>query len=149
MAMIEDRDLGPGTRLTARFKGGEHACEVVETPDGRRYRLADGREFRSPSGAGRAVMGHACNGWAFWSLAGTERPARETKAAAPAKPKKAAKPASKATGKTPAKGGGRKKAKPMKAASKGDGSYGCGACGETFPTMKAATEHALTHTRAD
>jgi hypothetical protein len=24
--------------------------------------------------------------------------------------------------------------------------YGCGACGESFPTMNAATQHAMTHT---
>jgi len=32
------------------------------------YRLADGREFKSPSAAGTAITGKACNGWAFWSL---------------------------------------------------------------------------------
>lgn len=37
---------------------------------GLRYRLEDGREFRSLSSAGSAVMGGiACNGWRFWSVA--------------------------------------------------------------------------------
>jgi hypothetical protein len=42
---------------------------VVEGEGGKlRYRLLDGREFKSPSAAGMAVTGKSCNGWAFWSL---------------------------------------------------------------------------------
>ncbi len=69
--MIEDRELKFGTVLVARHKGKEHRCEVVAGEEGRaRYRLGDGREFKSPSSAGSAVMGGtACNGWRFWSLA--------------------------------------------------------------------------------
>ncbi len=79
---IEDRNLAVGTKLVARYKGKEYAAEVVKTEEGVRYRLEDGREFKSPSSAGSAVMGgSACNGWRFWSLAGSEE----------AKPKKAAK----------------------------------------------------------
>ena len=45
----------------------------------RRYRLTDGREFASPSAAGKAVMGGtACNGWRFWSVAGAEPAAGAT-----------------------------------------------------------------------
>jgi len=67
---IEDRGLEPGTKLVGRYKGQEHTAEVVETKEGIRYRLEDGREFKSPSAAGSAVMGgKACNGWRFWSLA--------------------------------------------------------------------------------
>ncbi len=75
---IENRDpstglrtgLKAGTRLVARYKGQEYSAEVVQTEKGLRYRLADGREFKSPSAAGSAVMGGtACNGWRFWSLA--------------------------------------------------------------------------------
>ena len=59
------------------------------------YRLADGREFKSPSAAGSAVMGGvACNGWRFWSLATDEAPAETPKPAAK-KQAKAAKPAAK------------------------------------------------------
>jgi len=43
-----------------------------------------------------------------------------------------------------AKKGGKKKAARMATS----GSYGCGACGQEFPSMKKATEHALTHTAA-
>ena len=64
--------LATGTEFVAKYKGTEHRCEVVTGEDGkRRFRLADGREFKSPSSAGSAVMGGtACNGWRFWSVAG-------------------------------------------------------------------------------
>jgi len=147
---LENRNLEPGTVLTARYKKQDRTCEVVQTEDGLRYRLDDGTEHKSPSSAGKAAMGGvACNGWRFWSLAGTERPARKPKAEKPAKPKKAAKAAPKA--KKPAKAG--------KAAKKAKGkahrmratdvpSYGCGGCGATFGSQKAAIQHALTHTTA-
>ncbi len=66
--------LEPGMKLVARYKGKEHEAEVVAGEDGKvRYRLADGREFKSPSAAGSAVMGGtACNGWRFWSVADEE-----------------------------------------------------------------------------
>ena len=68
---IENRELTAGTKLVARYKKQEHTCEVVEVDGAIRYRLADGREFKSPSSAGSAVMGGtACNGWRFWSVAG-------------------------------------------------------------------------------
>jgi hypothetical protein len=62
--------LEPGTVLVARYKGTEYRAGVVHDEEGkRRYRLADGREFKSPSSAGKAVMGGiACNGWRFWSI---------------------------------------------------------------------------------
>ncbi len=82
--------LGVGTRLVARYKGVEHVAEVVTDEAGKtRYRLADGRTFKSPSAAGSAVMGGvACNGWRFWSLRGeaTEPPTKAaTRAAQPPK----------------------------------------------------------------
>ncbi len=86
---IENRNLPPGTRLVARYKGQEYTAEVVEADDGIRYRLKDGHEYSSPSSAGSAVMGgKSCNGWRFWSLAGSEE----------AKPKKAAIKPSKSNG---------------------------------------------------
>lgn len=76
--------LATGTVLVAKYKGTEHRCEVVTGEDGkRRFRLEDGREFRSPSSAGSAVMdGVACNGWRFWSLAdgATKTPSKPAKA---------------------------------------------------------------------
>ncbi|MDP9236703.1 MAG: hypothetical protein M3P30_04770 [Chloroflexota bacterium] len=156
---IDDRNLGTGTRLVAHHKGKDRTCEVVQTDDGVRYRLDDGSEHRSPSGAGRAAMGGtACNGWQWWSVEGTEKPKRERqpKADKPKKeptakkPTRAKSPAKKpAKAKTGAKKSGTKKGKAMRAASKGDASYGCGICPETFPTMAAATDHALAHTTGD
>ena len=86
---IEDRNLTVGSRLVARYKRQDYSCEVIRTERGIRYRLEDGQELNSPSSAGAAVMGgKACNGWRFWSLAGSEE----------AKPKKAAKKPSKSDG---------------------------------------------------
>lgn len=64
--------LEPGTVLVARYKDAEYRAEVVGGEDGKtRFRLEDGREFRSPSSAASAVMGGiAANGWRFWSLQG-------------------------------------------------------------------------------
>lgn len=89
---LENRNLETGTVLRARYKGKERTCEVVKTTDGLRYRLDDGREFTSPSSAGKAAMdGVACNGWRFWSIEGTEKPKRAPKAGKSAKAKKPAK----------------------------------------------------------
>jgi hypothetical protein len=65
---------------------------VIETEDGIRYRLEDGREFTSPSSAGSAVTGgKACNGWRFWSLTdGEEVSAPKNPAKRPAKKKESA-----------------------------------------------------------
>jgi hypothetical protein len=90
--------LEAGTKLVARYRKEEHTAEVVVGEDGQTlYRLADGREFKSPSAAGSAVMGGvACNGWRFWSLAS------DTQDGTPAEPKAQSKPkatAMKASGK--------------------------------------------------
>ena len=67
---IANRKLKAGTRLVATYKGKEYTAEVVEKDGSFRYRLKDGREFKSPSSAGSAIMeGTACNGWRFWSIA--------------------------------------------------------------------------------
>ena len=69
---IEKRDLPVATRLVGRYKKQEYRATVVEgEASGLRYRLEDGRDFRSLSSAGSAVMGGgiACNGWRFWSVA--------------------------------------------------------------------------------
>ena len=100
---IENRDLAVGTRLVARYKKQEHTATVVEGEGGGlRYRLEDGREFKSPSAAGSAVMGGvACNGWRFWSLAGeanTPTPKKESKAPAPKAAPKAKNAVSKTQG---------------------------------------------------
>ena len=110
---IEDRNLAVGTKLVARYKGQEYMAEVVETEEGVRYRLEDGREFKSPSSAGSAVMGgSACNGWRFWSLAASEE----------ARPKKTSKKAAQENG-NPGNGLIRRM---------DDGRYFCSACQEPF-----------------
>ena len=74
--MIENRNLTKGMRLTARYHKQSYSCEVVEGEAGKlRYRLEDGREFKSPSAAGMAITGGSCNGWAFWSVAVDAKPA--------------------------------------------------------------------------
>jgi len=66
---IENRDLEPGTKLIAKYKKEEYRAEVIAGEEGKvTYRLTDGRSFKSPSAAGTAITGKACNGWAFWSL---------------------------------------------------------------------------------
>ena len=66
---IENRELEPGTKLIAKYKKEEHRAEVEAGEDGKvKYRLSDGREFKSPSSAGTAITGKACNGWVFWSV---------------------------------------------------------------------------------
>jgi len=67
---IENRNLQVGTKLTAKYKKQEHTCEVVAGGDSKlRYRLPDGREFKSPSAAATAITAKSANGWSFWSLA--------------------------------------------------------------------------------
>src|SRR6266540_2981391 len=65
---IQDRNLAIGTKLYARYKGATHTAEVIEKEGKPSYRLSDGREFKSPSAAGTAITGLACNGWAFWTV---------------------------------------------------------------------------------
>jgi hypothetical protein len=66
---IKDRNLKPGTKLTAKYRKEQHTCLVIAGEgDKIRYCLEDGREFKSPSAAGMAITGHACDGWMFWSL---------------------------------------------------------------------------------
>lgn len=118
---IADRNLKPGTVLVARYKKQEHRVEVVAGEKGQiLYKLADGREFTSPSAAGSAVMGGtACNGWRFWSVEGAEEPQK-------AKPE----PKSKAKAKT--------KAEPK---VKAEAPVSCGECGQEFPSSRQAAEH--------
>src|SRR3546814_10340146 len=90
--------MAAGQTLTAKYKGTEYTAEVVAGEGGKLlYRLADGREFKSPSSAGSAVMGGtACNGWRFWSVAGaTTAPKPEKQSTA-----KAARPKCDACGKS-------------------------------------------------
>jgi transcription elongation factor Elf1 len=145
--------------LVARYKGQTYSAEVVQTEDGLRYRLEDGREFKSPSSAGSAVMGGvACNGWRSWSLEGQVPARKEPKAKARTK------------GKTKAEGKARRFACPRcgltyptaeRAANcpcdkeeaqepPAEAAIGCGECAETFATLAEASEHfATAHAAAE
>ena len=118
---LENRNLKPGTKLAARYKGKVHTAEVVKTKDGVRYRLEDGQEFKSTSSAGSAVMGgNACNGWRFWSLASD---LKEPTAKAATKKAKKAKPVF----------------EPMEdqtGAAEGEVRYFCSACMDVFTAPK-------------
>ena len=66
---IENRNLTKGTKLTGRYHKQSYSCEVFEDAEGKlHYKLEDGREFKSPSAAGKAITGHSCDGWVFWSM---------------------------------------------------------------------------------
>jgi hypothetical protein len=121
----------------------------VQTADGLRYRLDDGREFTSPSSAGKAAMGGvSCNGWRFWSIAGTEKLKRKPKAektatSVKAKTQEAAKKKSAAT-KTGAKGAER-----QGPAGRVEGRIlGLRRLRPNLRTTRAATNHATPHPRS-
>ncbi len=72
---IENRDLEAGTKLIAKYKKEDYRAEVIAGEEGKViYRLADGRDFKSPSAAGTAITSKACNGWAFWSIESDSAP---------------------------------------------------------------------------
>ena len=68
------RELPPVcTTMTATYKGQAFTAEIVEAkelPAGRGVRYGE-EIFSSLSAAGRAVTGHATNGWKFWQPAET------------------------------------------------------------------------------
>ena len=117
--------IAAGQTLTATYKGTAYTAAVVEGEGGKLlYRLGDGREFKSPSSAGSALMGgSACNGWRFWSIDDGTKPS-------------AAKPA-KATAKASAK-------QPKKPAAKQPATPGrprCKKCGKTFVSVQQLEHH--------
>ncbi len=88
--VIENRNLTAGMRLVANYKKQAHGCTVEVSADGDRneFVLADGRRLKSPSAAGTAVIGTACNGWRFWSGEGARSiPTTTVAPTRPAKPK--------------------------------------------------------------
>jgi len=93
--VIEDRNLGVGTKLVANYKKQRYVCivEATEEGEGVLYVLEDGSKHKSPSSAGMKVMaGKAVNGWRFWSLEGEAQPvANGTAEKAPRKAKQKAK----------------------------------------------------------
>ena len=68
---------GTGYEADCQIQEEEYKAEVIAGEDGKvKYRLADEREFKSPSSAGAAITNKACNGWAFWSVEARRRPQR-------------------------------------------------------------------------
>ena len=73
---VEKMEFRAGTVLVARYKKQAYRLTVVATEQGVRFRLEDGREFKSLSAAGSHLMGgKAVNGWRFWTLEGEDYPA--------------------------------------------------------------------------
>jgi hypothetical protein len=146
---ISDRNLTPGTTLWARYRGTVHTAEVVEDPllppgqTAIRYRLADGRAFKSPSAAGTAITGKACNGWAFWSVGEpTAKPAKAERATgskrsvnAVPKPEKKSRPRKERE--VPRDENGQV----LPIVEQVDGSFECGNCAASFPTREEAASH--------
>ncbi len=66
---IHDRNLKIGTKLVAHYYKQPHTCEVIGGENGKlRYRIEDGREFKSLSSACSGVTGKSCDGWIFWNV---------------------------------------------------------------------------------
>jgi hypothetical protein len=162
---IHDRNLSVGTKLYAQYKGRTYRAEVVLNPEATGDRpigyKVEGTEqlFKSPSAAGTAITEKACNGWAFWSVDEPEStgPVRSTstrRQPANSKVTPAPKPAAKRrSGKSqttdqppaaeaPASDEARDDAPPARQPD--DGPVTCAECGETFPSVAAATEHYYT-----
>jgi hypothetical protein len=140
---ITDRNLTAGTTLWARYKGETYTAEVLEAEGALRYRLSDGREFKSPSAAGTAITQKACNGWAFWSVGEPIEPApkpeRTTGSRRPvnAVPKPERKPRTRRQKDVPRDGNGH--ALPIVAQV--DGTFECANCSASFPTREEAVTH--------
>jgi hypothetical protein len=100
---IENRNLQVGTKLVGKYhKQGYKATVVAGEGDKIRYRREDGREFKSPSAAGMAITGHACDGWVFWSVETAETAPAVTQPNAATQPAEAAANAPEAAAVTPA-----------------------------------------------
>jgi hypothetical protein len=73
--VIENRDaVVAGTKLSATYKKQQYVCTVEAGEDGKLAFVYDGKSYNSPSSAGSAVIGTACNGWRLWSLADESTP---------------------------------------------------------------------------
>ena len=59
--------------MVAKYKDAEYRCEVIEDNGALCFVLADGRTFKSPSAAGRAITVSEVNGNRFWSVSGGPR----------------------------------------------------------------------------
>jgi hypothetical protein len=90
--VIENRDaVVAGTTLVGMHKKQQYVCTVEAGESGKLAFIYDGKSYNSPSSAGTAIIGTACNGWRFWSIEGEAPDAKATasgkSASAPAKTK--------------------------------------------------------------
>jgi hypothetical protein len=137
---IKDRNLKVGTKLVGKYHKQPYTCQVIAGEgDKLKYRLEDGREFKSPSAAGMAITGHACDGWVFWSVetaagakdAVTDHNNPTESGSAPAAtpvdvPVKETAPEAEKTGKT------FKRTPNQRGAPEGQTRWFCAECGESF-----------------
>ncbi len=147
---IEDRNLSTGTKLWAKYKGSIQTAEVIEGEGGLRYRLSDGREFKSPSAAGTAITEKACNGWAFWTVgdpgdqAGPVRttPAPRATVNAVPKPERRGRRGRKTDGTASETAEEEAVEEPSEPTGETQPeSIECGQCGEVLPNAEAAAAH--------
>ena len=138
---ITDRNLSVGTKLYAEYKGQTHTAEVIEVEGKTRYRVQGrGKEetFNSPSAAGTAVTGKACNGWAFWTVGeppiAPEQKTPETKPAKAPRQRKA-KTTATASGETTPEIPDRTVGKHA------NGNFACEVCGAEFDDEGSVTAH--------
>jgi hypothetical protein len=143
MMAIENRNLAAGTKLWARYKGETHTAAVIEQEGSLVYQLGDGRSFKSPSAAGTAITGKACNGWSFWSTGEPTEKAPKPERASGAKgtvnavPKPEKKPRSRKEREVPRDGNGQV----LPIVEQVDGSFECANCAASFPTRDEAAAH--------
>jgi hypothetical protein len=81
--MITNRNLSPGTRLVAKYRGQDHHALILDAGDVFLQReiedttpIAD-RTYKSLSKAANAITGNSVNGWRFWSIAEIQPPTDE------------------------------------------------------------------------
>lgn len=63
-----NRNPQPGQWLKKLYREKLYRCQVAQIGNSIGYRLEDGREFKTSSGAGAAIRGGTCNGFVFWDL---------------------------------------------------------------------------------
>lgn len=67
---ITNRTITPGAIFKARHRGVLYSAQACSMDDPAVITfdlVGTGKNFATLSGAGRAVTGHACNGWVFWT----------------------------------------------------------------------------------
>ncbi len=135
---ITDRNLSAGTQLYAKYKGQTYTAEVVEKEGAKLYRLEDGREFMSPSAAGTAISGKACNGWAFWTVG---EPPIEQEPEPPTAPKADKAPRTKKAKAQTAENGEPPQIPDGTVGKHANGKFACEVCGVEFEDEGQVTSH--------